>query len=329
LANVLVTGGTGFIGRRLVRALLARGDDVRCLVRPGRKPPPDTRSAPGDVTRPESLPAALKGVEVVYHLAGATTVRHPVEYRRVNAQGTRHLAEACAGLPRPPLVVFLSSLAAAGPAVGDRPRDERDPPAPVSRYGHSKLAAECWLAAVSGRVPATVVRAPAVFGPGDTNTIRLFRAAAMGLNGVPGSASVRLAWIHVDDLARALVAAGERGEWLSAQDPARGVYFAALEEQPTLAEVADLAAAAVGRARVKTFALPRGFCWFWGHVIDFWVSLTGKPRLLTTDKMREVLAGSWTCRTDKALRELDFRCQVGLAEGFAGTVAWYREHGWL
>jgi nucleoside-diphosphate-sugar epimerase len=292
------------------------------------RPIPGAETALGDITRPETLPGALLGVDVVYHLAGATLVRHPVEYRRVNSTGTRHLAEACAAAARPPVVVYLSSLAAAGPAIDGRPREESDPPAPVSKYGMSKLAGERWLAAVAGRVPVTVVRAASTFGPGDANALRLFKAARLGLNGVPGSPDVRLAMIYVEDVVRALLLAAERGRRLDG-DGQRGVYFAAMDQQATLGDLGQLAGAAVGQPRVKTVGLPRAFARFWGRCIDLAIALTGQTRLLMYDKIREAYAGSWTCRTDKAKAELGFACRIGLAEGFTRTVAWYREHGWL
>lgn len=327
MATVLVTGATGFIGRCLVQALLTGGHRVRCLMRTPR-PIAGTETAFGDITRPDTLPEALRGVDVVHHLAGATLVRHPVEYRRVNSTGTRHLAETCAALAKPPVVVYLSSLAAAGPSIDGRPREETDPPAPVSKYGASKLAGEHWLAAVADRVPATIVRACSTFGPGDANAVRLFKAAKLGVNGVPGSPDVRLAMIYVEDAVRALMLAAERGERLNG-DGRRGVYFAAMEQQATLGELGQLAGAAVGTMRVKTIGMPRAFARFWGRCIDLAVALSGQTRLLTSDKMREAYAGSWTCRTEKAKGELGFVCDVGLADGFARTAGWYREHGWL
>lgn len=327
--TVLVTGATGFIGQLLVRTLLAQGDRVRCLVRKLHPSlPPDAESVLGDVTHPETLPRAVAGVDLVYHLAGATLVRHPVEYRRVNAWGTRNLAQACAQISSPPVVVYLSSLAAAGPSPPDRPREEGDSPAPVSHYGRSKLAGERALASLAPRLQATVIRAAGVLGPGDTNALRLFKAAQLGLNGVPGSADVRLAMIHVEDVIRCLMAAAERGERLSL-DSSQGVYFAAMPEQPTLQELGRLAGEAVGQKVVRTVGLPRSFCWLWGHVIDLWIAVTGQVRLLMKDKMREALAGSWICSTDKARRELGFQCDVTLVEAFTRTVAWYRAKGWL
>lgn len=328
MAKVLVTGGTGFIGKSLIEALLARGDRVRCLVRSShRSLPRGVEPVYGDITQPFSLDDALVGIDVVYHLAGATLVRHPLEYRRVNAQGTRNLADACAAQTNPPVVVYLSSQAAAGPAPPDRPRVETDPPAPVSKYGRSKLAGEYGLARWSDRVPVTVLRAAGTVGPGDPNFVRLFLAARAGLNGVPGSTLVRLAMVHVDDLVRHLLVAAEKGERLS-RDLSRGTYFVAMEEHPSLDELGHLAGELVGR-KVRTVGLPHWFCWLWTSGVEMWVSISGKPRLLTTDKIREAVAGSWVCSTEKARRELGIRCEVSVKDAVARTYDWYRRHGWL
>ncbi len=326
-AKVLVTGSTGFIGRILVRTLQARGDQVRCLVRRwgGNN---NVETVLGDVTQPQTLTKALVDVDVVYHLAGATLVRHPLEYRRVNAWGTRHLAQACATRSRPPLVIYLSSLAAAGPALNGQPRSEDDPPVPVSRYGHSKLAGEHALAEVADRVPVTIIRAASTFGPGDTNLLRLFHAAKLGLNGVPGSADVRLSIIHVYDLVSLMLLVVEQGARLK-QDTNQGIYFAAIDEQPSLSELGHLAGQLVGRNQVHTVGLSRTFCTLWGHFIDWVVAVTGEPRLLTSDKMREAFAGSWICRNDRAKQELGFEFQFDLREGLRHTADWYRQQGWI
>src|SRR4051794_34848398 len=92
VAKVLVTGGTGFIGPRLINELVRRGDRVRCLVRRPRRLPDGVEAVRGDMLNAPVLKEALAGVEVVYHLAGGTIVRHPIHYRRLNAQGTDLLA---------------------------------------------------------------------------------------------------------------------------------------------------------------------------------------------------------------------------------------------
>ena len=328
MGKVLVTGGTGFIGPRFVSRLVRGGAHVRCLTRRPRRLPEGVEAVRGDLQDAASLRSALEGVEVVYHLAGATLVRHPLSYRATNARGTRHLAQACAAMAKPPVIVYLSSLAAGGPATPGLPRSEEDPPAPMSRYGRSKLAGEQALHAVSARVPVSAVRAPTVFGPGDPNLIKLFQAARSGIVVGPRQLGSQLSWIYVDDLVEALIRAAERGERLRPTG-SQGIYYAALAETMSLTDAAQLAASLQGRGRVRVVTVPESLALFGGHVIDLWNAITGKLRLVTRDKVREGLAGTWTCRVDRARDALGFRCEVGLEEGFRRSIAWYRERGWL
>src|SRR4051812_4649385 len=117
MVRALVTGATGFIGGHLVERLARDGAEVRCLVRSRRRATPALRLGAslvvGDVTDPQSLAAAVAGVDVVYHLAGATLAFGAADFRRVNAGGTANLAAACARLATPPVFVYVSSLAAA------------------------------------------------------------------------------------------------------------------------------------------------------------------------------------------------------------------------
>jgi nucleoside-diphosphate-sugar epimerase len=338
MTRALVTGATGFIGRHLVERLVASGSDVRCLLHleegAGALSGLGVEFVRGDITRPETIADAFGGVDVVYHLAGKTLAFSAEGFHRVNAEGTRHVAEACARLPAPPVFVFISSLAAAGPSPFDRPRDEAEAPRPVSHYGRSKLAAESALRQLSDRLPITVLRPPGVFGPREPYMLGLFRSVRKGISIIPGRTPFRLSLIDVRDLVEALLLAATRGRRLSPGAPddesaSRGIYFVASPETPTFAELSREIAHALGRPSVTTIRLPITCAFALAAPAELAARVRGRPFLLNMDKLREAAAGSWTCRTERAGRELAFQPGAGMAERLRQTADWYRENGRL
>jgi len=340
MARVLVTGASGFVGFHLVQALRARGYEVTCLVRKTSRveqlEPLGVRLAYGDVTEPEGLSQTVAGAEVVFHAAGCTAALDRREYFFVNAEGTRHVAQACAAQPRPPVLVVVSSLAAAGPSPPGRPRTEEDPPQPVSAYGKSKLDAERAARRFADRVPTTIVRPPFVMGQRDAKGVEVYRAVRrLGVHANPGLAVHRFSLIHAEDLAQALILAAERGRRLrpgnlpADDSDTTGIYFAACEENPSYIELGRMIAAEVGRPRAWMLRVPRPIVWLVGSWNEVVGRLRGKPLALNLDKVREALAGSWVCSTDRAYRELGFRVTTPLAERIRQTAQWYLQQGWI
>src|SRR5690606_31976559 len=131
----------------------------------------------------EALARGVEGAEIVFHLAAVTHARTEADYVRANAAGTRALVEAVLGAKqRPRRLVYLSSLAAVGPALDGRPVGRDDPPRPLTAYGRSKLEGErACLAAATDGLETVALREPAVYGPGDREMLRFFRLAARGL----------------------------------------------------------------------------------------------------------------------------------------------------
>src|SRR6056297_1968637 len=224
MTRALVTGGSGFIGFHLVKQLTQQGVLVRCLVRRSSNrellEPFDPEFVFGDVTDPASIGQALDDVEIVYHLAGVTKSLRRSEFTSVNQGGVEHVARCCAQLGRPPVLIVVSSLAAAGPSSPDRPRIEADPVAPVSQYGRSKRAGELAAHRFADQVPISIVRPPIVLGQGDRDGFAMFDSIAkLGVHVVPGFTSDRFSVIHAEDLADALIVVAQRGKRI-ATDPA-------------------------------------------------------------------------------------------------------------
>jgi nucleoside-diphosphate-sugar epimerase len=338
MAKVLITGSNGFIGSHLAEALLARGHEVTCLVRNTsrleRLQPLRVRLAYGDITERESLAAAIPGHDLVFQLAASLFPLRTADFYRVNEEGVRNVAWACAQPTSPPVLVMVSSLAAMGPSDGRRPRVESDPPAPVSHYGRSKLAGELAARDWAHAVPMTIVRPAIVFGESDMLMLAMFRPIArLGLHLVPGRQAHRVSLIHVQDLVSLLILAAERGKRLDGQaaDPsaaARGCYFAACGEDLTYAELGRRIAEALDR-RVWVVHTGRPVVWTVAGLLTALAWLRRKSWYFNVDKAREALAGSWTCSPQSAVSELGFAPAAPLAQRLRQTAQWYRQKGWL
>ena len=325
----LLTGATGFIGQAIAARLLARGDRVRALVRdPARArelAAAGAELAVGDVSRPETLPAAVDGVELVVHVAGLVKAVTREELFRVNAGGARALARAAAAAGRPPFVL-VSSLAAAGPARPGRPRKEEDEPAPVSAYGESKLAAEDALRELAGAIEATVVRPPAVYGPRDPEFLpALLRMARSGVVWKAGFADKRYSVVHVEDLADAVVRAAEGGRRLG-RSGSEGIYFADDGVPRAWDELGRAALEALGRRGVVV-PVPEAVSWLLAGAATAASRVTGKAAILSLDKMLEIREAAWTCTSERARRELGWEPRFDLAEGMRQSVEWFRRSG--
>ena len=337
MAKCLVTGASGFIGTHLVRALIERGDDVTCLVRQTSRlaalEGAPIRMARGDVTNPDSLPAALAGCNVVYHLAGLTKALSPDDLMRVNAAGVENLMRAAAAQPTPPVVVFVSSLAAAGPAVDGQPREPHEPPQPVSNYGKSKLAGEIAAMKYADRVPLTILRPPIVIGEGDLLALDLFHTVStFRIHLVPGWTPNRFSVVHVADLVRAMILAAERGERVSKSTGGtngKGIYYPADPEVPTFAEFGQLIAHGLGRKRVRILHTPYAVAYVLGALSEMAGKILRKPMSMNLDKAREAVAGSWVCSPRTAREQLGFQPGAPLQDRFRQTAQWYINEGWL
>jgi nucleoside-diphosphate-sugar epimerase len=335
--SVLVTGASGFIGQHLVRRLIERGDRVSCLVRAMSRLD-ELRSSGaqlivGDATDRAGIERALAESQagVVFHLAGLVKTVRPADFARVNAGGVESVAAACANRAERPVLIVVSSLAAAGPCAADQPRVESDSPAPVSAYGRSKLAGELAAARHAGEMEITIVRPPIVFGPGDRGVLEMFRPIARnGVHVVPGQQEQRISLIHVADLVALLLLAAGKGERLRPNGtPGQGIYFIAAQEDPTYAELGQAMARALGRNRAIVVRLPGPLMRLIGLCGDALGRMRQCPGWVNSDKMAEALAGSWTCSSAKARGQLGWSPAATLADRLRETAQWYRQAGWL
>jgi dihydroflavonol-4-reductase len=326
---VLVTGGSGFLGSAVVRAVLRRGCRVRALVREtsplGNLAGLECETVRGDLTDEASLGLALRGVRFLFHVAAdyRLWVRDPAVMLRANVGGTRNLMgqALAAGVER---IVYTSSVAVLKVAGATAPVDETASLAPEEAIGPYKLSKTLAEQVVQEMVrqeglPAVIVNPTTPIGPRDirpTPTGRMLVDAARGK--IPAFVDTGLNFAHVDDIAEGHILAFERGRIgeryiLGGQN---------LSLQELLAAVAGL-----GGRRPPRIKLPRGPLFPLAFGAEMLALLTGKEPLLTRDALR-MSRYRMFFTSAKAEQELGYRSRPYM-EGVVDALAWFRDAGYL
>ncbi len=326
--KVLVTGATGFLGSHIAEQLARDGHAVRVLARRTSDRSflrgIEVEEALGDVTQPDTLPAAVEGVDAVVHAAGLVKARSAAEFEAVNAGGTANLLSALEPADHIRRFVLISSLAAHGPSEDGRPRPVGAEPAPVTAYGRSKLQAEelvrSW--AGNGRSVA-IIRPPVIYGPRDRELLPFFKLARRRLAFLLGDGANSISLVYVEDAARAAVLA------TAASDEAPCVTYT-LDDGAvyTWRELLAAVERAVGRKTLRVPSPPWAFSAA-ALVSEAYGRLRGRAVIFTRDKVREMRQRYWVCSHEEISRDLGWQPQVGLSEGIPLTAAWYRQHRWL
>jgi len=321
--RALVTGSNGFIGSHLAAELVKRWHAVSCLVRrTSRTAGLDGLAVDrviGDVRDRASLDVAVKGQDVVFHLAGTISAPKREAYIEVNTEGTRNLVEACLGAaPGPRKFVFVSSISAAGPSPCGTALNEDDAPHPVSDYGRSKIAAEEIVLAARDRLSVTIIRPPNVLGPGQKEIMDAIRLIGRRIKPLLGTKETRTSIISVADLVRALI--------LAAEDPRSGgrTYYVTDGRDYTWREIADAVAEALG---VRRFYLPVPYAaqYALAAAAEAAARLHRTKPLLTREHTAAARRWCWVFDGSRIRRELGFAPEMDMRAAVGAAVAWYRE----
>lgn len=322
--TVLITGASGFIGRRLRDALLSANTDVVAIRRRGSPEAEVGRSVVADYQDVDGLTEILASERPSYvlHVAGVTKGRTYADFQSGNVTPTRSLLQALRRAElRVERFVHVSSLAAYGPSRVEAPLSETDSPQPIEHYGRSKLEAERVVENEAGSVPWTIVRPAGVYGPGDVDYFNLFQSAMRGWNVFFGNRDRWMSLIYVDDCVRAILQSANRPQTLG-----KG-YFVAQDEAVTWQRFQNEIVEAVPR-KVRTLDLPGGLVSLGALGGELATLVDRKPRLLNFQKLKMGAQRAWTCNSDAAKTDFDFDARIGLSEGIRRTHDWYSRQGW-
>ena len=304
LKRIALTGASGFAGGPILTELLRAGHQVKVMVRRLRQGQFDSgvTVVKGDLDDQLALNALVADVDVVVHVAGAISALNANEYFRINFGGTRNVFNAAiaAGVKR---FVNVSSITARNPEL--------------SAYAASKRAAEDFLETHKSEMEILTLRPSAIYGPGDKATLPLLAALQKTVAAVPGQETAQFSLVHVVDFARVVCAAtlGKQAGVLEIDDMSGGHNWR---------ELAALNRAISGKPNRLLF-LPRSLVTGVAIASEIGTKFTGQSGMVNRGKVNELYHGDWVARGAGWPRD----DVIGLAQGLAETVTWYRAQGWL
>ncbi len=297
-----ITGGTGFIGSHLIEAAIGSGNEVKALTRRDQPQRDGLEWINGTLDDRAALHRLVVDADAIIHVAGTISAPDAAGFEKGNVEGTlAMLAAATAGGVK--RFVHVSSLAAREPKL--------------SLYGASKARSE-ELVKGSG-LDWAIVRPPAVYGPGDKETLELFKMARGGKIYMPPAGRISL--IHVDDLVRLLLslaqAAAPKKVLIEPDDGRRRGW--------SHQEFGEALGKAVG-VRARTISTPRVLLAV-GSGLDRLVR--GSKAKLTPDRVAYFCHPDWVASPELAAPAKLWEAQSPTEQGLADTARWYRARGWL
>jgi nucleoside-diphosphate-sugar epimerase len=325
--RVLVTGATGFTGGHLARGLAARGREVHALVRDLQRASGVSAEGIslhlGDIRDAASLASAMTGVEIVYHIAATYREAGIADeaYRAINATAVQLIvgAAARAGVRR---VVHCSTVGVHGD-IEHPPANEDAPLKPGDIYQVTKLEGERLARDTGPRlgIEVTIARPTGIYGPGDRRLLKLFRGVARGRFPTLGSGEIYYHLTYIDDLVEGFRLCGEHPA------AANRTYILAGGEVTTLNELVAIIAEVAGVKR-PTLHLPVWPFWLAGAICEaVCVPLGVEPPIYR--RRVDFFTKSRAFDITRARTDIGYAPAVGLREGIARTLAWYRTQGWL
>lgn len=302
--SILLTGATGFIGRRIQDRLINEGWHLRVLARSASSRAanlhPKAEHIDGSLADAKALARGVAGTQAVINCAGSVRGLSFADFEAANVEGVRALCEAISRLSTMPALLHLSSLAAVAPEL--------------SHYARSKRAGEEVLESFD-TLNWTVIRPPAVYGPGDTEMRGAFRLARRGIVPVPGGdRAQRLSMLHVDDLVEAVIA------WLRSPVAHRHHVYSIDDGKADGYDWNEIALAAMKKkdGRPMFVGLPTGLLDTVAWLNERLAAVTGRAIMLSRGKVRELTYPQWLADGDAFSQASGWKPQIQLAEGVSG-----------
>lgn len=327
--NILITGATGFIGSLTADSLATQGHNIRCNIRKSSNlrwlKDKGFDLVDVDFQDLESIKKAVKDVDMIYHIAGATFARDEAEFMQSNRDATKNLIEVthkeCPNLKR---FLFVSSQTVGGPAKSiGKPVTEDMPPNPLTAYARSKKAAEDEVLKFKDLMPITIVRSPAVYGPRDIAILDMFKIVQKGVCPLIGLKPKYISLIHGEDLARGIIMAAESPNTIGE------IYYVTSSTTYSWSDLMDAMKLSLERKSMIKIKIPHILVMSVAGATEYISRFKKNPDIFNRDKGRDFIQKYWICSNQKALKDFGFIQEIELNEGMQQTAKWYKKQGWL
>lgn len=327
--KALVTGATGFIGSHLTDLLLSRGFEVKCTVRKTSnlrwlegKPVELIEASLNDF---EALKKAVQGVDYIFHVAGLTAAKDYAAFLKANRDGTSNLIKATYEVnPRIKRFIYVSSQTVCGPAQSlEKPTDEYDECQPLTSYAKSKREAEKLVLTYMEKLPITIIRPPAVYGPRDEDIFGVFKTVNSGLGTMVGLKPKYLSLIHSTDLVRGIADAAV------SENTNGKIYFVSSEQFYNWPQLIKIIKNSLGKSLVINLKIPHFLVLSIAGISGFIGKFQKNPPIFNYEKGIDFIQKYWICSIDRAKQDFNYRQVVSVEEGMASTAKWYKDNNWL
>ncbi len=323
--KLALTGVTGFVGSNLVPVLLKDGFAIKALVRKSsridRLKKYDIEFKVVDFLDKSSLEGVFDDVDGVIHIAGTVAGLTSHDYITGNYLVTKNLVDEFLRTKHRGQFIYVSSQAAAGPSKIGRPRRESDEEAPVSIYGKSKLYAENYIRAHGDEINYTILRPPAIYGPGDKAF--LFYLNTIKQHYFPHIGNLQeLSITHVDDVVQALRL------FIDNPQASQKIFFVSDGEIYHILELINGLKKAMSVENVRIIHIPTWIAMIYAFVTEKIAQIKQRPSMVNRDKIRELSQEAWTVDIS-LIKSIGFKPKWNFKDGIVQTVNWYREKGWI
>lgn len=328
--NVLITGGTGFIGSRLALKCLERGDSVKIIglinnrFEEGNRKLIESRGAKlivESVTNRDRVFEEMKGVDLIYHLAAAQHEANVPDqvFWDVNVTGTKNILEASvkAGVKS---FIHGSTIGVYGSSLEGN-IDENSPLMPNNIYGITKLEGEKVVLSFREKIPVVIIRISETYGPGDLRLLKLFKGMKKNIFFVIGNGKNRHHLIYIDDLIEGLFLSA------ASKDAVGKIFVLAGKDPITTNDMVEEIAKQLG-TRIPKFHAPLPLFLAFATVTEKILRPLGVQPPLHRRRM-DFFKKSFVFSHEEALKTLGFKPKIGIRQGVKETIRWYEEMGYL